>query len=278
VTESELVTRSVGVWRAVGLGRCFHGGIARDAPRAAPFWPTRGAAAGFWRFCWGAQRTEEGGKGAAHPTGRDPAFFETAFPGQAEVSNQRTRQAELRIGCDHRPGPAIRLFGMTQAWKRPIEGLLEKAKGMLEIEATGIGTPDHGKIGDSGTAPPQPQQLRFASLLGQATHLDQEHGASNERSGSTCPLGRMILGNRVQSLLCPHPHLPVLQILTRILIARLRPGCGISAGKLVTMPAWAPRRGGQCGVRIQVEAAITTQVDEDRNFICSTSLFHIHRE
>ncbi len=250
MTEIEVVTRSVGVGRVLGLGRCFHRRIASNSPRAATFWPTWGAATGFWRFCRSAERRYERGKGTAYPTRREPAFFEAAFPGQAEVSNQCTSEAELRIGYDHQPSPAVRLFGMPQARQRPIEGLLEKAKGMLEIEATGRGTPDHGKIGKPRAAPPQPQKLRFARLLGQATHLDQEHGAAHERFGSTCPLGRMILGNRVQSPPRAHPNLPVLRILTRILIARLRPGCGISARELVAMPAWAPRRGGQCWVRI----------------------------
>jgi hypothetical protein len=103
-----------------------------------------------------------------------------AFPGEAQVGDEWTSKAELGIGEHYEPGPAVGLFRETHARRRPIERLLEKANGMLEVEAAHVGAPDQGEVWDSRTTPPEPEDLRLPGLLGQTTDLDEEHRADDQ--------------------------------------------------------------------------------------------------
>ena len=93
----------------------------------------RRAAAGFWRVRGRVEGDEELRKRLAHPGGGQGTALGALgpFPGQTSILDGAAGQAELGVGQQHQPGPAIGLLGVADARRGPVEGLLTEAVGVL---------------------------------------------------------------------------------------------------------------------------------------------------
>ena len=75
------------------------------------------------------------------------------------VRDDPAGEAELRIGRQYEPGPAVGLLRMADPGRRPIEHLLAEAERVLKIETADISAPDKVQVGGTGATPPEPQLL-----------------------------------------------------------------------------------------------------------------------
>ena len=106
------------------------------------------------------------------------------FPRQPLVAGDGAGQAQLGVGGQHQPGPAVGLFGMTRPRGRPTERLLGKPDGVLQVEPANVRAPGQVQIQLYAlrAGPPQPQHLRRARLGGDALDLDAQDGAAHDRA------------------------------------------------------------------------------------------------
>src|SRR5512135_1566257 len=139
-----------------GSGSLLQGWIARCPSGTAPLGTPRRATAGFWCIRWRAERYQKRRKPPTDAIGRQPLGFELTFPGQPPVGDTGTSQAELRIGRQEQPGPAVSLLRLSNSRCRPVQGLLEEADGMLHVEPMDVGPPEKGQVGLLGTVVEQP--------------------------------------------------------------------------------------------------------------------------
>lgn len=105
--------------------------IPRRTPRALAFGTSGRAPAGFW---WGGQDGEaeqQRRKPASDPFRGEFAGRLGTLPEERLVAGQRAGQAQLRVGQQDQPRPAVSLRGVAQARERPIERLLEESERML---------------------------------------------------------------------------------------------------------------------------------------------------
>ena len=73
-----------------------------------------------------------------------------AFPRHAHVVYQASGQAQLGVGGDDEPSPAICLLGHLQRGSGPAEGVLDEAVGVLEVEAVEVGGQAQLQVGCAG--------------------------------------------------------------------------------------------------------------------------------
>ena len=111
--------------------------IAWRGPRPSPRRAARRAATGFWRVGGGPEGDQELRKGLANAGGgeRTADGALRALPGQGHVVNRPAGEAELRIGQQHQPGPAVRLLRVAHAGRGPVEPLLAEAVGCRSSSA-----------------------------------------------------------------------------------------------------------------------------------------------
>jgi len=163
-------------------------------PRSCPWRTTGRAAAGFWRARGGTEGYQQLRKRLAD-AGRGERTAGGALgplPGQMHLVDGPTGEAQLRVGQQHQPGPAVRLLWVAHAGRGPVEHLLAEAVGVLQIEAVDIRPPEHSQVRRAGPAPPQPQALGNPRLAGQALDLEPalpSHEPSAAYADSLCAGG-----------------------------------------------------------------------------------------
>src|SRR4051794_13568602 len=197
----------------------------------------RRPSAGFWRVGGRVEGDQELRKRLADAGGCEGATVWPlgALPGETPILDSAAGQAELGVGEQHQPGPAISLLGVADARGGPVEGLLAEAVGVLQVEAVDVRSPEDGEVGRTRAAPPQPELLGDAGLARQPLDLDQHQGAVDDGPGTpTAPSG-MVLRLRVHVGPRPHPHRPVLGMLLAVLHGRRPPAGGVVAGQLPPM-------------------------------------------
>src|SRR6187402_334359 len=140
---------------------CWAGPASERAPRRP--------SAGFWRVGGRVEGDQELRKPLAHAGGCEGTTGRTlgALPGEAPVLNGEAGQAELGVGQQDQPGPAIGLLGVADAGRGPVERLLAEAVGVLQVEAVDVRPPEHGEIRCARAAPPEPELLGDARLARQ---------------------------------------------------------------------------------------------------------------
>ena len=95
------------------------------------------------------------------------------LPRTAQILDEATREAELGMGGDDQPGPAVGGLGSTDLRTGPAQGLLEQPKRVLEIEPAQVGLPPavHVPSGGAGGRGPQPDRVEVA-VAGQVVDLN----------------------------------------------------------------------------------------------------------
>jgi len=81
----------------------------------------------------------------------------------------QARQAQLRVGRRHQPGPKVSLRGIAHAGRHPVERPFEEPERLLAIVSSHVRSPEEREVGRARplpALPPQPQDLRFARLAG----------------------------------------------------------------------------------------------------------------
>jgi len=102
------------------------------------------------------------------------------FPWQTAVLNPLPSQAQLGVGGDDEPGPAIGLLRMPHPRWRPTETLLAATQRVVQVEAPDLGAPEQIQIWHPRSSPPQPQELRRIQPGRQALDLDQHDGPTHD--------------------------------------------------------------------------------------------------
>ena len=182
----------------------FKGRVAFRPTREASFGPPRRPPAGFRWLC-GRPHLHQNSQNPS-PRRRQSEGFVAALPRQSQVQHAPVRQAQLRIGGQDQPRPPVGLLGVAHPWARPPERLLEKAEGVLQVEAPDVGAPEELQVRRHllRPVPPQPQNARLAPPLaaGQSRNLHEHERPDHDRQGASAspPLLRRDL--RMQSGPC----------------------------------------------------------------------------
>src|SRR3954463_11991626 len=142
-------------------GSLLDGRVAWCRPGSAAEGASRRPAAGFWWVGGRVEGDQELRKRLAHAGGCEGATGRTlgALPGEMPVLDGAAGQAELGVGQQDQPGPAIGLLGVADAGRGPVERLLAEAVGMLQVEAVDVCPPEDSEVGCAGATPPQPELL-----------------------------------------------------------------------------------------------------------------------
>src|SRR5215204_5532536 len=218
--------------RRIALGR-----PRAAAPRASGRSPT-----GFRRLRWCTHRRQECRKTPQHAGRGQPPGPLRSLPRQPPVGDDGARQPQLRVGGQDQPRPTVGLLGVPEPGSGPTEGLLQEPYGVFEVEPATVCLPEVIEIRIALPAPPQPELLRFAGLLGQLAHLHQDHGAPHDG----CPLASVALsyapGLRVQLRPRAHSYLAVVLALAAMLAGGLRPTRGVFEIELLAVASRAPHR------------------------------------
>src|SRR5215213_14146 len=103
--------------------------VPRCGPGPGPQRAAGRAAAGFWRVGGGSKGYQELRKRLADAgRGERPAGGALEpLPGEGHVVNRPTGEAQLRVGQQHQPGPAVGLLRVAHAGRGPVEPLLAEA-------------------------------------------------------------------------------------------------------------------------------------------------------
>src|SRR3954451_10672009 len=135
-------------------------------------WASGAGSAGFRRVGRNGDLRSEAAKSAADPGRGQPPGCAGPFPGVAQVGGQVAGQAQLGVGGDDQPGPAVGSGGIAQLGGGPAEGLLEEPEGVFEVEPAQEGLPGPVDVdaGRGRVAGPQPQRFRGA-VAGQVLDL-----------------------------------------------------------------------------------------------------------
>jgi hypothetical protein len=206
---------------------------------AAAAGSARGAPAGFRRIGCRAEPCQKLRKPAADPTRSQPAGRAGPLPRQPSVTGHPAGQAQLGVGGQHQPGPAVGLLGMPGPRGGPAQGLLTEPDGVLQVEAAHVGAPQHREVRGVRPVPPQPQHLRRSGVGGHTLHLQADQRAAHDRSRPLSSTGGVQLLLRMQPGPGLHLHATVLVIVLNVGGSR----AGQVAGLLVS--SLAPWRRGR---------------------------------
>ena len=150
--------------------------LAAGASRRA----SRRASTGFWRASGSAQLCQDVRKAATHAGRGPPLGRQGRLPGEAHITDRVARQAQLDVGEDEQPGPAVSGGRGAQFGRRPLERLLERlledAERMLNREPGGVRAPDLGQIRPVRSRPPERTRVEWALWWGA--------GGARPRAGS----------------------------------------------------------------------------------------------
>ena len=189
------------------------------------------------------------------------------MPGQAHVGYLVTGQAQLDMGQNQQPGPAIGSRGRAQLGHRPLECLLEEAESVLNREAADRGLPDLRQIGRGRGPPPEPERLRYFGGARQMVDFQANEGAAHQRAS---------MGLQARTAACvplrdgmqPAPGLEldvsILRIVGRPLVTGRGPGRQIVVGELGAMPPRPARRGLGGGIGVETAARAQAHQQADR--------------
>src|SRR5688572_1435735 len=110
-------------------GGLLDGRVAWCWPGPASEGAARRPSAGFWRVGRRAEGDQELRKRLAHAGGCESTTGWTlgALPGEMPILDGEAGQAELGVGQQDQPGPAIGLLGVADAGRGPVERLLAEA-------------------------------------------------------------------------------------------------------------------------------------------------------
>lgn len=97
-------------------------------------WASRTGRAGFRCPSWQGDRGADVPEPASDARGRKTTRGGGFLPRAAQILDEWTREAELGVGRDHDPRPAIGGFGSADLRTGPAQRLLKQTKGVLEIE------------------------------------------------------------------------------------------------------------------------------------------------
>src|SRR3954463_8342174 len=105
-------------------GSLLDGRVAWCRPGSAAEGASRRPAAGFWRVGGRVEGDQELRKRLADAGGCEGATVWPlgALPGETPILDSAAGQAELGVGEQHQPGPAISLLGVADARGGPVEG------------------------------------------------------------------------------------------------------------------------------------------------------------
>src|SRR5438105_15696505 len=236
-------------------------------PRSCPWRTTGRAAAGFWRARGGTEGYQQLRKRLAD-AGRGERTAGGALgplPGQMHLVDGPTGEAQLRVGQQHQPGPAVRLLWVAHAGRGPVEHLLAEAVGVLQIEAVDIRPPEHSQVRRAGPAPPQPPVRGNPRLAGQALDLDQHCRPTNRRQRTPTAFVRVVLALGMHARPGPYPHAAVLRVLFVVLRSGGPPAPLVRAGELRPVPSRAANRPVSQGRWIGIETAAAAQSHQHRH-------------
>jgi hypothetical protein len=143
-------------------GHLLVGRIPRRGPGPGPQRAAGRAAAGVWRVrrrAAGDQPLRQGRADAGRGE-RAAGGALGVLPGPVPGGNRPAGAAQLRVGQQHQPGPAIGRLGVADPGRGPVGPLLTEAVGVLQIEAVDVRPPEHRPVRRPRAAPPQPEPLR----------------------------------------------------------------------------------------------------------------------
>ena len=163
-------------------GGLLDGRVARRRRRATPFGPARGAAAGFWRSRDGGQPPRQRCKTPVHARGREPGRRERALPRQPMVGHGAAGEAQLGVGREHQPGPAVGLLGQAHPRGDPPQDLLQESEGLLQIGSPAVPPPEAVQV-LGGRRTRRPSRLRRRA----ATTARRRPGCAAGRAGGRPP-------------------------------------------------------------------------------------------
>src|SRR5664280_2544127 len=109
-------------------------GMAGALLSSGSFGASGAGAQAFWWTGWGAQGWGKSTKSSPDAGRGEPAGFALSFPGQAEVLDDGSGQAQLGVGGDDERGPAVGLLGGTHRGCGPAEGVLDEPEGVFDVE------------------------------------------------------------------------------------------------------------------------------------------------
>ena len=114
--------------------------MAGSSLSAGSFGASWAGGSGFWWTGWGAQCWGKSSKLSSDAGGGESAGFALSFPWEAEVVDEVSGEAELGVGGEDEPGPAVGLFGGAQRGGPPAEGVLEELRRCVRCRS-GAGSP-----------------------------------------------------------------------------------------------------------------------------------------
>ena len=116
---------------------------------------------GFRRTGRGSHRRQNRTKSAADPRRCQPLGRQRPLPRQPQVADEPAGEAKLAVGRCHGPGEPVSLLRGAGPGQGPVQGLLPKADGVLDVEPANVGPPQQRQIrgGTHWAGPPQPQRL-----------------------------------------------------------------------------------------------------------------------
>ena len=175
------------------------------------------------------------------------------LPGEPQILNARTCQAQLHVCRQDQPTPAVSLLRMTHSRDGPPQGLFEEAEGVLQVESADVGAPKEIEVRLSRASPPQPQLARLAGRTRQPRNLHQHEGAPDDGSGPTGSASRVVLGFGMELRPGSYAHRPIARILAVVLDGGLGPCLRIFGVQLRAVTTRAPGLGWR-SYRVGVEA------------------------
>src|SRR5450759_2955163 len=95
-------------------GCLFDGWVAGSGWAAGAFRSSGAGRVGFWRTGWCTDGCSKSTKSSSDASRGELAAITGPFPGQSDVFDEAPGQAELGVGADDEPGPAVGLFGCAQ--------------------------------------------------------------------------------------------------------------------------------------------------------------------
>ena len=130
--------------RSVGcvFSGCVHVVAGCGTSVLSPQWPSGAGTGGFRRAGRAGGLWADVQEVAADADGSERVRGAGLFPGTAPVSGEWAGEAELGVGGEDQPGPAVGGFRRADLRGGPAEGLFEQAEGVLDVEAPQVCLPE----------------------------------------------------------------------------------------------------------------------------------------
>src|ERR1019366_2459739 len=261
--QARLLAHSLSLRFEPWLCGLFDGWMAGSSLSAGSFWGVLGRGFGILEDWLGAQCWLKSAKPSPDEGGGESAGFVSSFPWEAEVVNEVACEAELGVGGEDEPGPAVGLFGVAQRWGGPAQGVLEEPEGVLDVEAAQVSPPTDVEV-EGGSRGPEPQRLLGpAGGFGQGLDVDPDHGAGHDRQFVVVVPVSAVAEFGVQTVPGADLDGAVADIGGGRLDVGGGPGVGVSEAEPVAVAAGSPYRA--CGrwFGVGVEDPVVANPDHD---------------